>query len=215
MPWSTRSDPCKPSSSTCRSVALLAVRAVCLFSLAAATAGCISFRQDFTSGVTVPVRVRVFEVAADRLATYVDERGLPGAAGSSYRWAVLPPELMEPLFLAERPDAGTLLDQTRDQCFWPTDGDVWRYTKADGTLLGGGSGTGGIGVRPARDGCEVRIEYRVEHDINAVTPIDSTLTYEGTVRPRQSVVFVAPFIRKPAERNIHVIAFTFGVPRPS
>jgi hypothetical protein len=181
----------------------------CLLLSLIAFPGCIAIGQDFTSGVRVPVRLRIFEISADKLTTIIDDGEFRPSAGSSYRSAVLPADRMQSLVLAARPDTGMLTDRTDVECFWPRRSDAWSYGIANGKFLGSGGGAGWFGIRPTSNGCEVKIDFEVSHGIN--TRIVSTIVYDGIVSQNQSIVFVAPFTRTTGEHCIHVISFTLGL----
>ena len=170
---------------------------------------------DFTSGTCVPVQIRIVDVTPETLATIITSPLTPQPTGISYQYVLLPPELAEPLVRGARPEIGLIMNETRDECFWPGSGRLWSYTHSQVESTVWGSGTGEIGIRSVKAGIETRLKYDMQHQADSDDLMKGDVSYSGTVQPGQSVVFFAPYICKNGQRCIHAVLFTYGQPRQS
>lgn len=193
-----------------------------LIAMAGLCSGCTS-RNWRTTQPVLQIHYSVFEVdAKDAGATGWAEDRQP-LAGTPYDLAVVPVAAVAALERLTRVDTGPLAAGDEAVVGWPH-GDVctWTYSHADGTLLGGGSGGGTLGVRWLEGSPEFRLEFNVNHRIqpvgspdrpasrDATTSIESRISFQGTVENGQAVLFRAPFLRLDGEEVTHVIAFGVG-----
>ena len=149
------------------------------------------------------IRYRVFELSPNALEN-VQTGKWTQIGSSSYSVAPVTTTEIATLVKSAVTNTGVLVDHLRQVSGWPRVADTWSYSKADGNLLGGGTGTGFLGVR-RRGTNEIRIEYTINHTINTSMP-ESKIIYEGAI-PEDGLVFVRPFERKDGAKLIHVITF--------
>lgn len=158
------------------------------------------------STASADIRYRVFEVSPDAFDEVLPPETRTQVADSKYFSAPVAADEIAALVKGAAADTGVLVDQTRPISWWPKTADTWSYSKADGKLLGGGTGSGFLGVRTVAGSKELRIEYNVTHSIQTAEPISTTILYEGSV-PEEGLLFAMPFQRSDGTPLVHVIAF--------
>lgn len=153
------------------------------------------------------IRYRVFEAARDTVEKAVPNAERTPLDNSAYLVAQVSAGDLESLLKGISADTSLLVDQSRVISWWPKVADTWSYSKADRTLLGGGSGAGFLGVRSKGGSTEIRIEYNVMHNINTGESTQSKISYEGPAPEEGGIVFLKPFERKDGTKLVHVIVF--------
>jgi hypothetical protein len=166
-------------------------------------AGCKLGGGQNTSAV---IRYKIFEAPATLVDRIVPAVNRAPIEGSTYLLAQGTQADLTALQDGMVTGSGLLVDHSRRIYFWPKQADAWTYAWSDEKSVGWGTGAGFLGVRSKGRRHEIRIEYRVGHDINSREPIQSKLTYEG---PLSNSVLIAlmPFQRTDGEAVVHVIAF--------
>jgi len=152
------------------------------------------------------IRYRVFEAPADIVDKVVPNANRSQLDSSAYSVAQVSATDLELLLKSISARPGLLVDHSRRISWWPRIADSWSYSRADGTLLGGGGGAGFLGVRQKRGIREIRIEYDVTHSINTRETIQLKVLYEGAISG-EAIVLLKPFEREDGTRLVHVLAF--------
>jgi hypothetical protein len=176
---------------------------------AAGANGCASaeWTDAGQSPVGTQVRCQIFEVPAEVAEALVPVASRRPVEQSPYTAATVPVGQVKRLAEQMQADSGLLVDKTRPVSNWPRVADSWAYTKADGRLSGGGGGAGFMGVRERGGAREVRIEYQIDHALNATRPIHDPVFYQGPLPAGEAVVFLTPADRTDGQRLTHVVAF--------
>ncbi len=174
---------------------------VCGLLLASAFLGC---RQRDTG--SADVRYYIFEVSRDVADSLVPPEKRTRIDDSFYAFAFVPSESAASLFNGQLDRPEVLIDRSRRIAWWPNVADSWSYSKA-GKLLGGGGGSGFLGVRFKKGGHEFRVDYKITHGFNTANPIDSRIFYQGRAPEGDFLVFLAPVKRDDETKLTHVIAF--------
>lgn len=172
--------------------------------LALTLAGC---SPNNAGSARADVRYRVFEVPMAALDDLLPPAARSTNGGEAYETARPAPAVLEQLIAGLEPKPGMLAESLRSVGWWPHVADTWAYSRADGELLGGGTGTGFLGVRAAGGGQEFRLEYSITHSINLDKPFQAEIQYEGPAPVQQPLVFVRPFVRADGTARAHVISF--------
>jgi len=178
-----------------------------VLALASVCAGC---RRSARQTASADIRYRIFEAPADVVDAVIPQESRAQIDGSDYAIAFSSSTNLAVLLQAMVTDSGLLADHTRTISWWPNVADTWVYSRADGTLLGGGGGTGFLGVQTHAGVRKIRVEYDVTHSINTATGLHSKVTYDGTVPPLGVLIALSPFRRTDGTELAHVLAFEVG-----
>lgn len=166
-------------------------------------AGC---RLGGGQNASAVIRYKVFEAPANLVDRIVPAVNRTPMEGSTYLLAQGTQADLTALQNGMLTDSSLLVDHSRRIYFWPKEADTWSYSRADGKLVGGGTGAGFLGVRSKGGRHEIRIEYRVGHSINTREPIHSKLAYEGALS-NSVMIALMPCPRTDGEAVVHIIAF--------
>ena len=172
--------------------------------LASVGAGC---RHAAPPTAVASIRYRIFETPTDVVDAVIPRENRTQIEGSSYWIASVSPTNLAVLLDAMTTDAGLLADKQRTISWWPKVADTWAYSRADGTLLGGGVGVGFLGVHADEDVRKIRIEYDVTHTINTSDLVQSKVVYEGAVPPLGVLIALRPFERSDGTPLAHILAY--------
>jgi len=153
------------------------------------------------------IRYRVFEISRDIVDNAIPKIRRTNIEDSLYSVAEVSRTDITLLLNSISSKPGMLADHSRTISWWPMVADTWSYSRADGVLLGGGGGTGFLGVRNINGSHEIRIEYNVTHTINTLNSIRSEVIYEGPFPEEGSLAILTPFERKDGTELVHILLF--------
>ncbi len=155
--------------------------------------------------VTAVFQCRVFELEKTAVDAVIPHDERTAIDGSVYSVSWVPQDKMGSLLRSIPEKPGLLVQKARMISGWPKVADGWTYAR-HGEWHCTGRGPGFLGVRKSGGMYQIRVDHHVEHFVPE-SRIQSTIAYEGEVPGAAHLVFLAPFKRKGAGAQYHLIAF--------
>jgi len=162
--------------------------------------------QHYATHPSAALRYRIFEASVEDANKVIPVVERSKSDSSEYALARVHRDEITLLLTRMAVKPGLLIDHRR-VVGWPRTVDTWTYSHADGTLLVAGGGTGFLGARAKHGIHEVSIEYDVTHILDAEEPIQTKITYKGSIADGDGLLFLKPFVRKDGTNLVHAIAF--------